>query len=280
MARTVSGGVDPVAAPAPSQREAFVAQDALAQRQLPRGQGSVFSFTLAGGEADAAAFVDAVELFSRMTHLGDVRSLVLHPASTTHAGRTPAERDAAGICPGLLRLSVGIEDLGDLLRDLERGFAAVALSGEQPVADKASVRICGADAGRLRAGARRKLGLGFVPEERLGRGAVPRMSLASNALLTGWRRRMLQHGLIRRGEVRAFAAKIIETFNVKCGGPEAQARSLSGGNLQKFIVGREIELGPGDSASFVSGEGGHRHVNLVDDVARMVIVIRRNRPAG
>ncbi|WP_370544102.1 O-acetylhomoserine aminocarboxypropyltransferase/cysteine synthase family protein [Frigoribacterium sp. VKM Ac-1396] len=98
---------------------------ALAQRQLPRGQGSVFSFTLAGGEADAAAFVDAVELFSRMTHLGDVRSLVLHPASTTHAGRTPAERDAAGIWPGLLRLSIGIEDLGDLLRDLERGLAAV-----------------------------------------------------------------------------------------------------------------------------------------------------------
>ncbi|PPF54838.1 O-acetylhomoserine aminocarboxypropyltransferase [Rathayibacter sp. AY1C2] len=98
---------------------------ALAQRLLPRGQGSVFSFTVAGGEAGAAAFIDAVELFSHMTHLGDVRSLVLHPASTTHAGRTPAERAAAGIHPGLLRLSIGIEDVDDLLRDLERGLAAV-----------------------------------------------------------------------------------------------------------------------------------------------------------
>ncbi|WP_258066646.1 O-acetylhomoserine aminocarboxypropyltransferase/cysteine synthase family protein [Rathayibacter sp. AY1F6] len=98
---------------------------ALAQRLLPRGQGSVFSFTVAGGGAGAAAFIDAVELFSHMTHLGDVRSLVLHPASTTHAGRTPAERAAAGIHPGLLRLSIGIEDVDDLLRDLERGLAAV-----------------------------------------------------------------------------------------------------------------------------------------------------------
>jgi simple sugar transport system ATP-binding protein len=119
-----------------------------------------------------------------------------------------------------------------------------ALSGEQPIAEKAAVKICGADAGRLRAGARRTLGLGFVPEERLGRGAVPRMSLASNALLTGWRRRMLQHGLIRRDAVRAFSANVIEKYNVKCGGPDAQAKSLSGGNLQKFIVGREIELDP------------------------------------
>jgi O-acetylhomoserine (thiol)-lyase len=104
---------------------------ALAQRLLPRGQGSVFSFTVAGGEAGAAAFIDAVELFSHMTHLGDVRSLVLHPASTTHAGRTPAERAAAGIHPGLLRLSIGIEDVDDLLRDLDRGLAAVrALAAE------------------------------------------------------------------------------------------------------------------------------------------------------
>ncbi|MGW8432455.1 O-acetylhomoserine aminocarboxypropyltransferase/cysteine synthase family protein [Curtobacterium citreum] len=97
----------------------------LAQRYLPRGAGSVFAFTLAGGEPAARAFIDAVELFSRMTHLGDVRSLVLHPATTTHAGRTPAERAAQGIDDGLVRLSVGIEDVADLLRDLERGFAAV-----------------------------------------------------------------------------------------------------------------------------------------------------------
>ncbi|QQD75063.1 O-acetylhomoserine aminocarboxypropyltransferase/cysteine synthase [Curtobacterium sp. YC1] len=97
----------------------------LAQRYLPRGAGSVFAFTLAGGEAAARAFIDGVELFSRMTHLGDVRSLILHPASTTHAGRTTQERAEQGIDDGLIRLSVGIEDVADLLRDLERGFAAV-----------------------------------------------------------------------------------------------------------------------------------------------------------
>jgi len=97
----------------------------LAQRYLPRGAGSVFAFTLAGGEAAARAFIDAVQLFSRMTHLGDVRSLILHPATTTHAGRTPEERAEQGIDDGLIRLSVGIEDVADLLRDLERGLVAV-----------------------------------------------------------------------------------------------------------------------------------------------------------
>ncbi len=101
----------------------------LALTYLPDGQGSVFSFTLAGGEPAAEAFTDAVRLFSRMTHLGDVRSLVLHPASTTHAGRTPEERDAAGIWPGLLRVSIGIEDIADILRDLERGLAAARAIG-------------------------------------------------------------------------------------------------------------------------------------------------------
>nr|WP_308469868.1 PLP-dependent transferase [Kineococcus rubinsiae] len=96
----------------------------LARRYLPRGAGSVFGITLAGGEAAAQRFVDAVELFSRMTHIGDVRSLVLHPASTTHAHRTEAERLAGGIWPGLVRLSIGLEEPEDLLEDLRRGLAA------------------------------------------------------------------------------------------------------------------------------------------------------------
>lgn len=99
---------------------------ALAQRYLPRGQGSVFSFTLRGGAEAARRFTDALALFTRMTHLGDVRSLVLHPASTTHTGRTEAERAAVGIGPGLLRLSIGIEDVEDLLADLETGLLASA----------------------------------------------------------------------------------------------------------------------------------------------------------
>ncbi|WIA98867.1 O-acetylhomoserine aminocarboxypropyltransferase/cysteine synthase family protein [Curtobacterium sp. MCBA15_012] len=102
----------------------------LAQRYLPRGAGSVFAFTLAGGEPAARAFTDAVQLISRMTHLGDVRTLVLHPATTTHAGRTAAERADMGIDDGLLRLSVGIEDVADIIRDVERGLAAVRALGQ------------------------------------------------------------------------------------------------------------------------------------------------------
>jgi O-acetylhomoserine (thiol)-lyase len=99
---------------------------AVAGRLLPRGSGAVFSFTLAGGRAAAQRFVDAVGLFTRMTHVGDVRSLVIHPASTTHAHRTEAERLAAGIWPGLVRLSIGLEEPEDLLADLELALAAVA----------------------------------------------------------------------------------------------------------------------------------------------------------
>ena len=96
----------------------------LAKRYLPRGQGSVFGFTLVGGEAAARAVVDAVQLFTRMTHLGDVRSLILHPATTTHSLLSGDELRANGIHPGLLRLSIGIEDVDDLLRDLAQALAA------------------------------------------------------------------------------------------------------------------------------------------------------------
>jgi O-acetylhomoserine (thiol)-lyase len=97
----------------------------LARRYLPRGQGSVFSFTLRGGRDAARTFTDAVQLFTRMTHLGDVRSLVLHPASTTHVNRSEEERAAAGIGQGLLRVSIGLEDADDLIADLDRALAAV-----------------------------------------------------------------------------------------------------------------------------------------------------------
>ena len=92
-------------------------------------------------------------------------------------------------------------------------------------------------------GRRRALGLHFVPEERLGRGAVPSLSLAHNLLLT--RREALgRGGWIRMGALKTQAARIIERFGVRAGGPDAAARSLSGGNLQKFIVGREIDARP------------------------------------
>jgi O-acetylhomoserine (thiol)-lyase len=98
---------------------------ALAERYLPNGQGSVFSFTLRGGLPAARAFVDALDVFTHMTHLGDVRSLILHPQSTSHNQRTENELDLAGIWPGTLRVSIGIEELDDLIDDLDGGLDAV-----------------------------------------------------------------------------------------------------------------------------------------------------------
>jgi len=119
-----------------------------------------------------------------------------------------------------------------------------ALSGEKPLAQKDVIEICGIQAGSLLPDARRAAGMGFVPEERLGRGAVPQMSLSENALLTAHGADMLSLGMIRFGVVEKFANRCIEKFNVKCGGSEHAAQSLSGGNLQKFIMGREILQAP------------------------------------
>jgi simple sugar transport system ATP-binding protein len=118
-----------------------------------------------------------------------------------------------------------------------------ALSGERTVRDAQTIKLNRVAVGRLDAAARRALGLAFVPEERLGRGAVPEMSLAENALLTAHRQALTRHGFIRFDAVRAFAQATIARFGVKAPGPDAAARSLSGGNLQKYIVGREILQG-------------------------------------
>ena len=113
------------------------------------------------------------------------------------------------------------------------------LSGENSVKN-GKIVLDKKDISALKPGARRDLGLGFVPEERLGRGAVPNMTLAQNALLTAYRQNLTQWGLIKFAQSKAFAEHCIEKFAVKASGAEAEARSLSGGNLQKFIVGREI----------------------------------------
>ncbi|WP_314647171.1 PLP-dependent transferase [uncultured Microbacterium sp.] len=95
----------------------------LASRYLHGGFGSVFTVTLRGGLPAARAFVEHVEVFVHMTHIGDVRSLVLHPGTTSHARRTAEERAVLGVHPGTLRLSVGIEDVDDLIGDLARVLA-------------------------------------------------------------------------------------------------------------------------------------------------------------
>jgi ABC-type uncharacterized transport system ATPase subunit len=118
-----------------------------------------------------------------------------------------------------------------------------AISGEDPRADADAVELLGNRIGRMGAAQRRRLGLHFVPEERLGRGAVPTLSLASNLLLT--RKEALRAlGWIDRRALRAQAATIIGRYFVKASGPGAIARSLSGGNLQKYIVGRELDALP------------------------------------
>jgi simple sugar transport system ATP-binding protein len=119
-----------------------------------------------------------------------------------------------------------------------------ALSGETRGPHEGTITLCGAVVDECGAAARRTLGLGFVPEERLGRGAVPAMSLAENALLTGSRAGMVRRGLVSYRAARAFARATILDFKVKCGGESSPAERLSGGNLQKFIVGREIRLAP------------------------------------
>ncbi|MGD9835960.1 MAG: ABC transporter ATP-binding protein, partial [Piscinibacter sp.] len=118
-----------------------------------------------------------------------------------------------------------------------------ALSGEDLRAPAGSIKLFGQDIAHDSPRKRRKEGLHFVPEERLGRGAVPTLSLAQNTLLTRTGT-VNRSGWIRTGEVTALAESLIKRFNVKAGGPQAAAKSLSGGNLQKFIVGREIDADP------------------------------------
>jgi O-acetylhomoserine (thiol)-lyase len=96
----------------------------LAGKLLPKGTGSVISFELDGGVEAGKRFVDALTLHSHVANVGDVRSLVIHPASTTHSQLSGDEQLAAGVTPGLVRLSVGIEGIDDILADLDRGFAA------------------------------------------------------------------------------------------------------------------------------------------------------------
>ena len=127
-----------------------------------------------------------------------------------------------------------------------QGELARLISGEEtrPSIDRDEVRMFGQPVGHLGAAARRRLGFAFVPEERLGRGAVPEMSLSDNALLTAHQFGLVGRGLIDRRAEAAFTAQVIEDFDVRTPGPAAEAGALSGGNLQKFIVGREILLAP------------------------------------
>lgn len=99
----------------------------IGRRDFPNGTGSVFAFDLAAGEGAVERFVDSLQLFTLAANLGDVRSLVVHPATTTHSRFTAAQREAAGITLATIRLSIGLEDPADLIDDLDGAFAAVEL---------------------------------------------------------------------------------------------------------------------------------------------------------
>ncbi|WP_336707714.1 bifunctional o-acetylhomoserine/o-acetylserine sulfhydrylase [Oerskovia sp. USHLN155] len=110
-----------------------------AQKYTPRGAGAIVTFELDGGADAGQAFVSALTLHSNVANIGDVRSLVIHPASTTHAQLSPEEQVKAGVTPGLVRLSVGIEHVDDILADLEAGFTAAKAALGSDAATAASV---------------------------------------------------------------------------------------------------------------------------------------------
>ncbi len=161
------------------------------------------------------------------------------------------EIDRLTVAPAQVH-GVGLDDVSLTVRAGEVvGIAGVAgngqatllsvLNGEQAAPRAEAIRIAGRPVGRLDAPARRRHGLAFVPEERFGRGAVGEMSLSDNGLLTAAQTRsMLSAGLIRRSRVGRFAREVIDGYGVVCSGPDAEAHSLSGGNMQKFILGREV----------------------------------------
>jgi O-acetylhomoserine (thiol)-lyase len=106
----------------------------LVRKYLPKGAGAVFSFDVAGGREGGQALIRGMSLWSHLANVGDAKSLIIHPASTTHRQLSDEELAAAGVGPGTVRLSVGTESVDDLLWDLEQGFAHVAATVEKEVA--------------------------------------------------------------------------------------------------------------------------------------------------
>lgn len=163
----------------------------------------------------------------------EVQGLSLPPDSPFGV---PLQQMALQVCAGEVVGIAGVSGNGqaELLR---------VLSGEDRRAVPITICLDGRPAARLSPARRRALGLHFVPEERLGRGAVPDMSLAHNLLLTR-REAIGPLGWLRTQRLRRQSADIIARFGVKASGPQAVARSLSGGNLQKYLMGREIDAQP------------------------------------
>ena len=126
---------------------------ALADKYAPKGAGAVLAFEIAGGLEAGQRFVEGLSLHSHVANIGDVRSLAIHPASTTHSQGGDEDRLAAGVTPGLVRLAVGIESIKDIIADLDAGFAAAGGSGDGSTDEDLGVEqpadLAGASADRL-----------------------------------------------------------------------------------------------------------------------------------
>ena len=96
----------------------------LKEKYLPKGQGALVGFGIRGGKEAAVKFIESCNLFSHLANIGDAKSLVIHPASTTHEQLTPEEQVASGVTPDYVRLSIGIEDIEDILADLDQALIA------------------------------------------------------------------------------------------------------------------------------------------------------------
>jgi O-acetylhomoserine (thiol)-lyase len=105
-------------------------QHKLAEKYLPRGAGSIFTFGIRGGREAARRFIDALELWSHLANVGDMKSLVIHPASTTHSQLDGDELRKSGVAPESIRLSVGLEDADDLMWDLDNALKAAVRATE------------------------------------------------------------------------------------------------------------------------------------------------------
>ncbi|MBQ3920076.1 MAG: PLP-dependent transferase, partial [Oscillospiraceae bacterium] len=97
----------------------------LYQEYFPNGGASIFTFNIKGGKEEAWKFIDALEIFSLLANVADVKSLVIHPASTTHSQLSNEELESTGIYQNTIRLSIGTEHIDDIIADLEKGFAAI-----------------------------------------------------------------------------------------------------------------------------------------------------------
>ena len=155
-----------------------------------------------------------------------------------------------------------------------QGELAALISGEAmlPKEQRDRIYMMGRDVGTLDAAARRRLGFAFVPEDRLGRGAVPEMSLVLNTVLTAHPFDLVRRGLINSAGATAFTSECIRQHDVRASGPDAEAGSLSGGNLQKFIVGREMMLSP--KLLFVAQPTWGVDIGAASAIRRRLIALR------